>query len=83
MLTSGAITKRIDRLEGLGLVRRTVCEDDGRSRRISLTDEGLALVDELIERHVANEHRLVAGLSGLEQSRLAHLLEEWGHHLDD
>ena len=83
MLTSGAITKRIDRLEALGLVGRTVCEDDGRSRRISLTDQGFALVDELIRQHVANEHRLVAGLSDLERSRLAHLLEEWGRHLGD
>ena len=43
-----------------------------------LTEEGLALVDDLVTQHVANEHRLVAGLSDLERSRLAHLLESWG-----
>lgn len=81
MVTSGAVTKRVDRLERAGLVRRTVSDDDGRSRRISLTDRGLALVDELIEKHVANEHRLVAGLSAAERSRLAQLLETWGRRL--
>ncbi len=81
MVTSGAMSKRIDRLERLGLVRRAVSDDDARSRRISLTEEGFALVDELLEKHVANEHRLVAGLSEAERSRLARLLEEWGRHL--
>ncbi len=81
MVTSGAITKRIDRLERAGLVRRTVADDDGRSRRISLTEQGFALVDELVERHVANEHRLVAELSEDERSRLALLLETWGRRL--
>ncbi len=81
MVTSGAITKRIDRLERAGLVRRTVSDDDGRSRRISLTEQGFALVDELVEKHVANEHRLVAELSEDERSRLAVLLETWGRRL--
>lgn len=82
MVTSGAVTKRVDRLLGAGLVERRVCDDDARSRLVRLTDEGLALVDDLVERHVANEHRLLAGLSDLERSRLAHLLEAWGRTLD-
>lgn len=81
MVTSGAVTKRIDRLERLGLVRRTVAANDGRSRRISLTDEGFALVDDLLAKHVANEHRLVGSLSEQERSRLADLLETWGQRL--
>lgn len=81
MVTSGAITKRVDRLVDAGLVTRTVSESDARSRLIRLTDEGLRTCDALVERHVANEHRLVAGLSDLERSRLAHLLEIWGHQL--
>ncbi len=81
MVTSGAMTKRLDRLERRGLVRRTVSETDARSRRVTLTDEGFALVDEVLAKHVANEHRLVSSLSDLERSRLAHLLETWGRHL--
>ncbi len=82
MVTSGAVTKRVDRLVASGLVDRTVCADDARSRRIRLTPDGLAAVDDLVEKHLANEHRLLAGLTDLERTRLAHLLEAWGRTLD-
>ncbi|MGA8255323.1 MAG: MarR family transcriptional regulator [Nocardioides sp.] len=82
MVTSGAVTKRVDRLIAAGLVERRVCADDGRSRRVRLTPAGLTLVDELVDQHLANEHRLLAGLTDLERTRLAHLLEHWGRTLD-
>ncbi len=81
MVTSGAVTKRVDRLEESGLVHRTVDPDDARARRVRLTDEGVALIDRLFEQHMANEHRLVAGLTDLERTRLAALLEHWGRLL--
>ena len=81
MVTSGAVTKRVDRLLAAGLVERTGCAQDARSRRIGLTARGVTLVDDLVEKHVANEHRLLAGLTDLERSRLAHLLEAWGRDL--
>lgn len=83
MVTSGAITKRIDRLERAGLVTRTVSDADARSRRVALTPEGFRLVDDLVEKHVANEHRLVAGLSEGDRRELARLLEAWGRALDE
>jgi DNA-binding MarR family transcriptional regulator len=82
MVTSGAVTKRIDRLEEKGYVTRTVSEDDARSRRIRLTEAGHALIDKLVPQHLANERRLLAGLTDLERSRLEHLLEAWGRTLD-
>jgi DNA-binding MarR family transcriptional regulator len=82
MVTSSAVTKRIDRLERAGLVTRTVSEADGRSRRIRLTGDGVALVDRLMGRHVANEQRLVSGLTPRERAQLADLLRRWGQHLD-
>ena len=82
MVTSGAVTKRLDRLEEKGYVTRTVSVEDARSRRIRLTEAGIALIDELVPRHLDNERRLLAGLTGLERSRLAHLLEAWGRTLD-
>ncbi len=81
MVTSGAVTKRVDRLVAAGLASREVCVDDARSRRIRLTSQGLAVVDDLVGTHLANERRLLAGLSDLERSRLAHLLETWGRTL--
>jgi DNA-binding MarR family transcriptional regulator len=82
MVTSTAVTKRIDRLERAGLVTRTVSEADGRSRRIRLTGDGVALVDRLMGRHVANAQRLVSGLTPRERAQLADLLRRWGQHLD-
>jgi len=81
MVTSSAVTKRIDRLERAGLVSRTVSPDDARSRRIRLTEPGFDLVERLMGQHVANEQRLVAGLSDRDRAQLASILRRWGHAL--
>lgn len=78
MVTSGAVTKRIDRLERAGLVTRRVSEVDARSRLIRLTESGRRLVDAALEEHVANEARLLAGLSGADREALAGLLRKLG-----
>ncbi|MFF8377883.1 MarR family winged helix-turn-helix transcriptional regulator [Streptomyces sp. NPDC015661] len=74
LVTTGAITKRVDRLEARGLVARTVDEADSRGRLITLTPEGVALTDELIAVHLDNQRRLLAGLDGDEREQLADLL---------
>jgi DNA-binding MarR family transcriptional regulator len=81
MVTSGAVTKRVDRLEAAGYVTRTVCSDDARSRRIALTPEGRALIDRLLPLHIENERRLLQGLTPAQQAQLAELLEQWGRSL--
>jgi len=63
VVTSGAITKQVDRLAGKGLVSRDVGADDARVRQVTLNDTGVALADELIEVHPDNERRLLAGLT--------------------
>jgi len=83
MVTSGAVTKRVDRLEAQGLVTRRVGEFDARGRVVALTDQGKDLIDRAFTAHMANEHRLVASLSQLERSRLAYLLESWGRALEE
>lgn len=82
MITSGAATKRIDRLEAAGLVVRRRRDDDGRGRVVALTDEGRARIDAAVTDHVANEHRLVAGLTPAEREQLAALLRTWLEHVD-
>jgi len=82
MVTSGAVTKRVDRLAAQGYVTRTVSADDARGRVIALTPEGRTLIDDLFPRHVANERRLLSGLSADERATLARLLEKWGRSLD-
>lgn len=85
MVTSGAVSKRLDRLEAAGLVSRRVREDDARSRVVALTPAGVELIDRAFTAHMANEHRLVSGLTTRERADLARLLETWtaalpGHH---
>jgi DNA-binding MarR family transcriptional regulator len=76
MVTSGAVTKRVDRLESKGLVERTVSADDRRGREIRLTDAGRALVDAVVVDHWANEDRLLAALDEKERRQLAGLLRK-------
>ena len=83
MVTSGAVTKRIDRLETAGLVTRQVSEHDGRGRVVALTAEGRRLVDHTMERHVANEDRMLAALDDDERAELARLLSKLLVTLDD
>jgi len=76
MLTSSGTTKRLDRLERAGLIERSPDPDDRRGVVITLTDEGRALIDRVTEAHLANEERLLAGLSAAERDRLAALLRK-------
>lgn len=74
MVTSGAITNRIDRLLDKGWVKRETDPDNRRSVRITLSKTGLEKVDAVLEQHVAREAQLLAGLSETQQSQLAELL---------
>lgn len=76
MVTSGAITNRIDRLAAKGLLTRETDPDNRRSVLITLTDRGRELVDEVVASHVANELRLLEPLSPREQEQLAELLRK-------
>jgi len=74
MVTSGAVTKRVDRLAEKGLVQRRRSASDGRSRSIVLTARGRRVIDAAMDEHVANEARLLAGLDPDERSALGDLL---------
>ena len=83
MVTSGAITKRVDRLAERGLVDRRVSDRDARGRVVALTPQGRALIDRAFEAHMANEHRLLDSLDRVDRERLARILDEWGRALGD
>lgn len=73
MVTTGAVTNRIDRLEQRGLVERAAA-DDRRKVIVRLTPEGLALVDRVVVDHLAAERAILADLSPRQQRDLARLL---------
>ena len=76
MVTSGAMTNRLDRLEKAGLILRGPHPNDRRGIVVQLTEKGLALIDEALTAHVANEHEILAGLSDSERETLSRLLEK-------
>jgi DNA-binding MarR family transcriptional regulator len=77
MVTTGAASKRIDRLEAAGLVSRRVSSEDARSRVVALTAAGRRVIDDAFTAHIANEHRLLAPLSGQDRRDLERLLGKW------
>lgn len=70
MLSPAGMTNRLDRLAAAGLVERTPDPDDRRSWSVSLTPEGLEVVDAAVTEHVANEARLLAPLSATQREAL-------------
>jgi DNA-binding MarR family transcriptional regulator len=76
ILSSGAMTNRLDRLEGMGLVERQPDPTDRRGRLVALTDRGRGLVDAAVVDHLENEQRLLAALDPGEREQLAKLLRK-------
>jgi DNA-binding MarR family transcriptional regulator len=74
MVTSGAMTNRIDRLAAKGLVERQPGPGDRRSVGVRLTERAMELVDRVLTDHLANEATLFAALSEAERGELAELL---------
>ena len=74
MLSSGAMTSRLDRLERSGLIERLPSPSDRRSVLVQLTPAGLALIDKVLPLHVANEQQALAVLTAGEQGQLNQLL---------
>ncbi|CAN5313969.1 MarR family transcriptional regulator [soil metagenome] len=77
MVTTGAISKRIDRLQSAGLVHRRVSEQDGRARVVALTADGRRLIDEAFEAHLRNERRLLDELGAADTAAIEPILARW------
>lgn len=76
ILSSGAMTNRLDRLEEMGVVERLADPGDRRGRLVGLTDKGRALVDAAVVDHLENERRLLSALDDQEREQLAGLLRK-------
>jgi DNA-binding MarR family transcriptional regulator len=74
LLTSGAITNRIDKVERMGLVQRVHGFPDRRSVTIRLTPRGRKLADSAISAHLDNMESVLAGLPAAARKQLAGLL---------
>ena len=77
LVTSGAITQRLDRLEEKGLITRGRSDADGRAVVVTLTDAGRTALDDALPDHLETERTMLAGLTAAEQEQLAGLLRRW------
>jgi DNA-binding MarR family transcriptional regulator len=83
MITTGGMSKRIDRLERAGLVARRSSDTDGRGRLIRLTEQGRARIDAAFTDHMANERRLLEELDPADAAALERILTAWLARLGD
>lgn len=76
LISSGAVTNRIDRVEKLGLIQRKPDPNDRRGYIISLTPAGKKLADKAIANHCAGMKELLAVLQPSERDQLSLLLSK-------
>lgn len=76
MLSSGAISTRIEQLVQRGLVQRVASEQDRRSCKVTLTEQGIELVDQALNAHVANVDGMLGVLTEQERKQLGQLLKK-------
>lgn len=76
LISSGALTNRINRLESRGLVSRAQADHDRRGVIVTLTEQGFKVLEEAVKHHLAAEAELVNVLSPDEQQQAAALLKK-------
>lgn len=77
MLSSGAMTNRLDKLAAKGLIKRVHSNEDRRSVMVSLTPKGFELIDVAIEKHLQIKTDLLKGLTKEQTAQLGQLLKIW------
>jgi len=76
MLSSGGITKRLDRLVPAGPAERRPDPNDRGGALVRLTRTGRPVVDRALEAHIASEQRLLEPLSPADRHALDRLLRK-------
>jgi DNA-binding MarR family transcriptional regulator len=74
LVSSGAMTNRIDRLEQAGYVRRIPDVADRRRTRVALTERGRETIDAAMDTHLEGLEALFAPLDEDERRQLEDLL---------
>jgi DNA-binding MarR family transcriptional regulator len=82
LLSSGAMTNRIDRLETAGYVQRIPDEEDRRRTRVALTEAGRETIDRAMDRHLEGLDQLFAALPVADRAALEDLLRRLLSHLE-
>jgi len=77
LLTSGAMTNRLDKLTEKQLIMRSHSELDRRSVTVALTEQGRILIDQAIEAHVIVQKELISALGDDDKQHLNGSLNRW------
>lgn len=77
MVSTGGLTKQVERLAHRGLVERQEASADRRRRNIRLTPEGRVLIDAAVTAHLENEHRLVGLIDAADATAIAEASRRW------
>lgn len=71
-LTTGGVTRLVDRMVEAGLVERSACPSDRRSIHVVLTSEGRSVLDRAVAAHIEGiDRHLMAHLSDDDCANLA------------
>ena len=76
MLSSGAMTNRIDRLEAAGLVERVRDPRDRRGVLVALTDAGRTTIDRAVTEQAAKEIDVMSAINAKQLDQLNGLLRK-------
>jgi DNA-binding MarR family transcriptional regulator len=74
LISSGAMTSRLERLTAAGYVRRVSNPHDGRGLLVALTPKGKRLIDRLLVLHYENERELLSSLNARDRATLTGVL---------
>lgn len=76
LLSSGAMTHRLDSLQQAGLLARAPNPKDRRSVLVSLTPQGLRVIKAVLDDYLATLEHLLAPLAAADRKHLATLLRQ-------
>ncbi|HDS1679743.1 TPA: MarR family transcriptional regulator [Pseudomonas putida] len=81
LITSGAMTNRLARLESAGMVERVADSHDKRSYQVALTAGGRALIERAVLTHTEIQELVLAPLDAQQRAVFAQLLKQLLAHL--
>lgn len=80
LLTNGSMTTAVDRLAAKGLVERVEHESDRRTKIVTLTSKGRALIEPIFVEHAAVIEAATAGLTYDEKLQFVELAKKLGKY---
>jgi MarR family transcriptional regulator, 2-MHQ and catechol-resistance regulon repressor len=82
LISSGSMTYVIDKLEKRGLLKRNACPNDRRAIHISLTQDGLNLMDTIMPKYLDMVDGLFEALDPEEAETFLKLLKKVNNRID-